>query len=92
MSDKIEKSRAQRIPDALWESHRTTIHRLYVTENRPLTAPGGVVEIMARDHGFFARSVLHTSQNSDSRLYALTITVAKRSTRHDSRDGGFTNT
>jgi hypothetical protein len=92
MSDKIEKGRAQRIPDALWESRRTTIHRLYVTEDRPLTAPGGVIEIMARDHGFSARSVLHTSQNPDSRLYLLTTMVAKRSTRHDSRNGRFANT
>lgn len=43
-----------RIPDAVWELHKPTIERLYIVENKSLTAPGGVRDIMAREHNFHA--------------------------------------
>jgi hypothetical protein len=43
-----------RVPDAVWEFHKPTIERLYMVEDRPLSAPGGVRDIMARDHDFHA--------------------------------------
>lgn len=46
--------RRPRIADEIWDSHKPTIERLYMLENRPLTAPGGVRDTMAEQHGFRA--------------------------------------
>lgn len=43
-----------RVPDAVWESHKPIIEHLYMMENKPLTAPGGVRDIMAHEHNFHA--------------------------------------
>ncbi|KAH4480510.1 hypothetical protein HBH89_250460 [Parastagonospora nodorum] len=50
----MEKRYSQRIPEKRWRVHKDTIHRLYVTENRPLTAAGGVKDIMTTRHNFSA--------------------------------------
>jgi hypothetical protein len=49
--------RQKRITVAEWESHKATIHRLYVTEKKPFTASNGLIDIMSKDYLFFARSV-----------------------------------
>jgi hypothetical protein len=46
--------RQPRIPDVVWELHKPTIQHLYMEENKPLTAPGGVKDIMARQYDFHA--------------------------------------
>ncbi|RII10889.1 hypothetical protein CUC08_Gglean006890 [Alternaria sp. MG1] len=48
------KEYAKRIPDSEWDLHERTIRRLYIQEAKPLTAPGGVQEIMFRDFEFSA--------------------------------------
>jgi hypothetical protein len=45
---------SQRIPESKWQFHKTTIHRLYVLENKPLTASEGVRDTMFARHGFMA--------------------------------------
>jgi hypothetical protein len=50
----MEKKYSQRIPECQWELHKDTIFRLYVTEKRPLTAVGGVRDIMSEEYGFSA--------------------------------------
>ena len=50
---------ASRIEDATWEKNRVKIQRLFMTEDRKLLGPGGVIEIMLRDHGFMARQASH---------------------------------
>jgi hypothetical protein len=46
--------RQPRIPDAVWELHKATIQHLYMEEKKPLTAPGGVRDIMALQYNFHA--------------------------------------
>ncbi|KAH7067905.1 ankyrin repeat-containing domain protein [Paraphoma chrysanthemicola] len=50
----MEHKTRPRIPEADWESHKSTIHRLYVMENKPLTACGGLMDIMSGRYGFSA--------------------------------------
>ncbi|KAH4001686.1 hypothetical protein HBI13_060490 [Parastagonospora nodorum] len=50
----MEKRYSQRISEKRWRVYKDTIHRLYVTENRPLTAAGGVKDIMTTRHNFSA--------------------------------------
>jgi hypothetical protein len=49
-----EEKYARRIPEREWELHKPTIRRLYVEENKPLTASGGVQEIMSINYNFSA--------------------------------------
>jgi hypothetical protein len=43
---------APRYPHEEWEKQRTTIERLYVTEDRPLRE---VIQVLKQDHNFAAR-------------------------------------
>ncbi|KNG51052.1 ankyrin repeat-containing protein [Stemphylium lycopersici] len=45
---------SQRISEETWESHKHIILRLYLSENKPLTAPGGVRDTINAQHGFSA--------------------------------------
>jgi hypothetical protein len=37
-----------------WKRHQEAIRLLYLTKNRPLEGPGGVMEEMRNKHGFNA--------------------------------------
>jgi len=50
----VEEKYARRIPNSEWEFHKSTIHRLYMRNDKPLTAPGGLLETMFNEHGFSA--------------------------------------
>ncbi|KAF2678237.1 ankyrin [Lentithecium fluviatile CBS 122367] len=46
--------RARKIDEATWERHRSTIERLYVTEDKQLEGKDGVIVIMTKGHAFTA--------------------------------------
>ncbi|KAH3978370.1 hypothetical protein HBI56_065860 [Parastagonospora nodorum] len=52
--ERIPKKHSPRIVEGEWKAHRNTIFRLYVVENRPLTSPGGVKDIMTIRYNFTA--------------------------------------
>lgn len=39
----------EKLPDSVWLHHKEILHRLYIVENKPLTA---VKHIMEDEHGF----------------------------------------
>jgi hypothetical protein len=45
-------ARSGKNPDAEWQKHKATIHRIYITENQHLT---DLMSEMASLHGFSAR-------------------------------------
>lgn len=48
-------NKAERIDEFIWNRRRSTIERLYVTEQRKLGTPNGVIEHMKKYYGFVAR-------------------------------------
>jgi hypothetical protein len=53
----MQRTRGKHIPDETWNLHEYTIRRLYVEERTPLTATGGLMDIMREEYGFTARFV-----------------------------------
>jgi hypothetical protein len=81
----MENPRYKHIKDEEWESRKSTIQRLYVEERRPLTARGGVRDIMRTKHGFSARFATYDlwqyCLEDEQRVYS-DFPLASRSMKH----------
>jgi hypothetical protein len=71
-STTMKKCRHRRIAAEEWQSQEATILRLYVEQRMPLTAPGGLIDIMRKQHDFSARFVIYhlCSSELEQRMYA----------------------
>lgn len=51
----MSRSRRGIIPEKDWENHKGRIEKLFLVERKILLGHDGVIEIMTREHGFYAR-------------------------------------
>jgi len=77
----MNRNRHPRIPEEEWERHKTPIKELYLGEGKVLLGEDGLVEIMKRDHNFFARYVMKTPFSNFICAKALTMGIANLSIR-----------
>ncbi|KAI1357142.1 Clr5 domain-containing protein, partial [Xylaria arbuscula] len=88
------------LTDNDWNSYRDTIRSLYITENRKLQGPGGVMQEMSTEHGFNATKAQYERRfkkwgfrknktKEDWEAIALKVTKRKRDNKESEvRIGG----